>query len=685
MKKILSTCAGLGLLLSSCCCSKNYDEEPSISEKTVKEIVKELSNYYPNDVERIEIGVKQVASLWFPRDGNDADFREFCRLNFIADADSLDVLFNKLSRNFEILYGFFNKISVELMLPLHLDQGEITEIDQIFGGFNSAAHLNEDMFANKVAFIVLLNFRTYSLDEKNTLGGDWTRQQWAYSRMGDMFTSRIPAELLQEYSEISTRADNYIANYNIYMGNLLTNDGETLFPEDLKLISHWGLRDELKGQYASNGFEQQKMIFAVMNRIITQEIPQDVIDNPNLKWNPIENVIFGDSHAITDVMSGCAVFPREPNTRYEEMLKLFKVLQKIDAYQPAYKNYIETQFDGNFELSKQTVEKLFTDLVGSDVVKDVSELVSKRLGRDLEPFDIWYNGFKARGSVPEATMDAITTRMYPNAMAVERDMPNILVKLGWDRARAQEISSKIKVDASRGAGHAWGAEMKGDQARLRTKIGEKGMDFKGFNIGIHELGHNVEQTLSLYDVDYWMLRGVPNTSFTEALAFIFQDRDMELLGRKENNPQKASLETLAIFWDAYEIMGVSLVDMNVWEWLYANPNATKEQLKEAVLRISKEIWNKYYAPVFGIEDQPILAIYSHMITIPLYLSAYPLGRLIQFQLEAQIKGKNFAKEVERMFTMGRITPKHWMLQAVDEELSVQSLIESTKNAVEKMK
>jgi hypothetical protein len=303
----------------------------------------------------------------------------------------------------------------------------------------------------------------------------------------------------------------------------------------------------------------------------------------------------------------------------------------------------------------------------------------------LEPFDIWYNGFKARGSVPEAEMDAITTKMYPNAMTVERDMPNIMVKLGWDRARAQEISSRIKVDASRGAGHAWGAQMKGDQARLRTRIGAKGMDFKGFNIGIHELGHNVEQTLSLYDVDYWMLRSVPNTSFTEALAFIFQDRDMELLGKKENNPQKASLEKLAIFWDAYEIMGVSLVDMNVWEWLYANPNATKEQLREAVLRISKEIWNQYYAPVFGIEDQPILAIYSHMIKLPLYLSAYPLGRLIQFQLEAYLEGKNFAKEVERMFTLGRITPKYWMLQAVGEELSVQSLIESTKNAVEKVK
>jgi hypothetical protein len=681
MKKILSICAVIGVLFSSCC-NKTHDEKPSISEKTIKETITCLTGHYPDQTERIEIGIRQAASLWFQRDGNDEDFKEFCRLNFIADAELLDVLFNRLQQNFEILYGFFNKISVELMSPIHLDEGEVTEIDQIFGGFSPFAHLNEDMFLNKVAFIVLLNFRTYSLEEKNTLGNDWTRKQWAYARMGDMFTSRVPSELLQEFSEISTRADNYIANYNIYMGNLRTNDDKTLFPEGLKLITHWGLRDELKGQYASHGLEQQRMIFAVMNRIINQDIPEIVINNPDYLWNPFENKV---CHVGSEEFKGCVNFKSEPNTRYEEMLKLFRVLQKMDKYQPAYKNYIEAQFDGNFELSKQTVENLFTDLVGSGVVKEVAGLVSKRLGRDLEPFDIWYNGFKARGSVPEAEMDAITTRMYPNAMALEKDMPNIMVKLGWDRARANEISSKIKVDASRGAGHAWGAQMKGDQARLRTRIGAKGMDFKGFNIGIHELGHNVEQTLSLYDVDYWMLRSVPNTAFTEALAFIFQDKDMELLGRKETNPLKHSMDVLGIFWSSYEIMGVSLVDMNVWEWLYANPNATKEQLREAVLRISKEIWNTYYAPVFGIEDQPILAIYSHMIKLPLYLSAYPLGRLIQFQLEEYMTGKNFANEVERMFTLGRITPKHWMLQAVGEELSVNPLIESTRKAVEKLK
>ncbi|MDR1950905.1 MAG: hypothetical protein LBP96_01595, partial [Bacteroidales bacterium] len=415
MKKLLPLCMLSGLLLSAC--NVAQDEKPSISEKIVKETISDLKTQFPNDAERIEVGVRQAAALWFAKDGSDADFKDFCQTNFIADQKQLDVLFGKLSQNFEILYGYLHKINVEFMMPLHLNMGEITPIDGVFGGFDPYAHLAEDMFLNKVAFTILLNFRTYSLEEKNTLGKNWTRKEWAYARMGDMFTSRVPARLLQEYSEISTNAENYIANYNICMGELLNNEGKTLFPKDMKLISHWGLRDELKSQYAqTNGLEAQKMIYAVMKRIINQDIPQMVIDNPNVQWNPIENKVFEAGKSID--------FKPESNVRYEEMLKLFKVLQKIDPYQPEHKTYIESKFNGDMELPKKVVENLFIELVSSDEVKQVANLISKRLGRELQPFDIWYNGFNSRGSTPESEMDLITTKLYPNAAAVEKDLPN---------------------------------------------------------------------------------------------------------------------------------------------------------------------------------------------------------------------------------------------------------------------
>ena len=257
-------------------------------------------------------------------------------------------------------------------------------------------------------------------------------------------------------------------------------------------------------------------------------------------------------------------------------------------------------------------------------------------------------------------------------------------ELGWNAERTEYITSKIEVDPARGAGHAHGSQMKGDKAHLRTRIGEDGMDYKGYNIAIHEFGHNVEQTISLYDMDYWFLRGIPNTAFTEAAAFLFQSRDLELLGVAEQSDDKESLYTLDVFWSCYEIMGVSLVDIKVWKWMYANPEANPEQLKVAVMDIAKEVWNNYYAPIFGTQDETILAIYSHMIAYPLYLSAYPVGHLDEFQLENHIRGKNFSDEFDRIYTQGCLTPDVWMNKAVGSDLSVQPIIDATSIAVTKI-
>ncbi|MDD3728518.1 MAG: hypothetical protein PHN40_09290, partial [Dysgonamonadaceae bacterium] len=283
--------------------------------------------------------------------------------------------------------------------------------------------------------------------------------------------------------------------------------------------------------------------------------------------------------------------------------------------------------------------------------------------------------------VPEEELTAITSKKYSNAAAVEADLPRMLRDLGWSADKAKEITSLITVDASRGAGHAWGASMRNDTAHLRTRIGKDGMDYKGYNIAVHEFGHTVEQTITLNDIDYYMLSGVPNTAFTEAIAFLFQKRDMDLLGLKQTNPHDDYYLALDNFWSSFEIMGVSLVDIKVWEWLYANPDATPAQLKEAVMSIAKDVWNSYYADVLGGKDEILLGIYSHMIDYPLYLPNYPMGHLIDFQIEQQVKGKNMANEVERILTQGSIIPQLWMKGAVGQEISIEPLLNATKEAL----
>jgi hypothetical protein len=447
----------------------------------------------------------------------------------------------------------------------------------------------------------------------------------------------------------------------------------------MKLITHWGLRDELKSNYANKqtGLQKQQLVYAVMKRIIDQSIPKDVINSGKYKWNPVTNVVTDNGKPVT--------VASEPNTRYQVLLNNFNVTKEFDQYYPGKPTFLQSNFEYGMEIPQADVEKLFREYLASPEIRKVGKLIASRLGRKLQPFDIWYDGFKSRSSINEDELSAKTRAKYPTADAFKADMPRILGELGFTPEQQQFLQSHIKVEGSRGAGHAAGTGMKGDYSLLRTRVGKAGMDYKGYNIAVHEFGHNVEQTITMELVDYYMLNGVPNTSFTEALAFLFQKRDLELLGIPENNPHKRDLNILDNAWSAYEIMGVSIVDMEVWKWMYAHPTATAAELKDATIAIAKTVWNQYYADVFGSKDEPILAIYSHMIEIPLYLSAYPIGQLIQFQVEEQVEGKNFASEVNRMFTQGRIVPQLWMKGAVGSEISTAALLHAASKAVDNVK
>lgn len=659
---------------------KKTDENMSnISQATIGKVVSQLVEKHGPELKGLaEKGVSQTASLWTAKDGSIEEFEAFCMESFSATPEARQRLFEKLSDYYETLYGNFNAISLGLNKVLHLDLGPIESVDIMFGSFAPSAHLVNDLFENKIAFLTILNFPFYTLEEKTNLGANWSRLEWAYARMGDFYTSRVPAELIQNASKISTESSNYIDEYNILMGKLRDNQGQQLFADGMKLITHWGLRDEIKSNYSNqNGLPKQRMVYEVMKRIISQEIPKDVINSDEYEWNPFTNQVWKGGNEVT--------LEREPDTRYLQLKNNFLAGKAIDAYQPRYPNNILRSFDQGLELSIDEVEALFVEMLSSEQFKQTGALISQRLGRPLEPFDIWYDGFKARSTISEQELNSRGNTKYPNRDAFQKDLAPILVKLGYKPQRAEYLASKITVDASRGAGHAWGAAMRSQNSRLRTRIGANGMDYKGYNIAIHEFGHNVEQTISLYNVDYYTLNGVPNTAFTEALAFIFQVRDLELLGIKNPDPLAKSWMVLDNFWGTCEIMGVSVVDMKVWRWMYENPDATPEELKQQVILVATEVWNDYFAPVFGLRDEPILAIYSHMISYPLYLSAYPLGHLIEFQLEQHLVGKNFADEVDRIFSTGRVVPQMWMKNAVGMELSNKPMLNAVAESLEKVK
>ena len=198
---------------------------------------------------------------------------------------------------------------------------------------------------------------------------------------------------------------------------------------------------------------------------------------------------------------------------------------------------------------------------------------------------------------------------------------------------------------------------------------------------MHELGHCVADNLSLYGTDYYFLSGLPTSAFHEGIADLFAYRNIVALGLDNQNPLEKYMNTLAIFWYVYEKSGVALTDIEVWRWLYEHPEATPDQLKQAVITIAKDVWNQYFAPAFGIKDSPVLSIYNHMVSGSLYLYNYALGNISLLQLEEYIKGKDLETELVRICKFGRLTPDLWMQKAVGAKLSSDPLLQTTNEAL----
>lgn len=689
VSRFMFAAAVVAVVLMLGCRSQTQMENrrPSWVNNSVSKMETELAAKYGAEQRpRIQRGLKQVAEFWIATDGDAGAFEEFVRRNFAGDQAALDTLFSRCQRLFEQIDGHMNEIQLGLRTQTDLNLGPVMPYDETFAGYDPSAHLNDDLFNNKVAFTVLLNFPLTTLEERLANGPRWSRRQWAEVRLGQRFRRRVPAEVRLKIGEAVARAEQYISEYNIWMHHVVDDKDQRLFPAGMSLLSHWNLRDQIKADYAEkDGLPRQRTIAQVMEHIVRQTIPRAVVNNPLVDWNPSKNVV--RKSGVKDSDRAPAAGPEatnapEPNTRYEMLLGEFRAIRGIDPFSPSSPTHMARMFDENRELPEPRVRDMFERVLTSPLAAKVAALIQSRLGRPLEPFDIWYSGFKPRGKYTETQLDEITRKKYPTADAYHKDMPRMFQWFGFSPERAKYLAGNILVQAARGSGHAAGAAMREAPSRLRTRVGSGGMDYKGYNIAVHEMGHNVEQTFSLKDVDYWFLSGVPNTAFTEAVAFVFQSNDLGLLGLGGAGSGEEALKTLNDFWATYEISAVALVDMAVWHWMYDHPNATPAELKDAVVQISVDTWNRYCAPVFGKRDAVLLGVYSHMINNNLYLPDYPIGHLIAHQLEEHMrKAGKIGPEIERVTRQGSIAPDLWMQGATGAPVGPEALLAATERAL----
>ena len=319
-------------LLLPCVTSVNAGtktDRPQWMNASVAKLKGELvSRFGEGQRERVVRGLDQVAGFWRDGDGNAEEFETFVRDNFAGDQASLDATFDRFEMLLEKIDGHMLEISLACKRQSDLDLGPIMPFDEIFAGWEPSAHVLDDFFQSKLAFVALLNFPLTTLEQRLNEGDKWTRRQWAEVRLAQRFSKRIPAEVNQAIAQAGAVSDQYISEYNVWMHHLLNEKGERLFPAKLRLLSHWNLRDELKAQYANaeGGLERQRMIQLVMERIVDQTIPDVVIDNPHVDWNPFTNEVSraavedSDEPAPPDMKISNA---REPDTRYRILLEDF--------------------------------------------------------------------------------------------------------------------------------------------------------------------------------------------------------------------------------------------------------------------------------------------------------------------------------------------------------------------------
>jgi hypothetical protein len=218
---------------------------------------------------------------------------------------------------------------------------------------------------------------------------------------------------------------------------------------------------------------------------------------------------------------------------------------------------------------------------------------------------------------------------------------------------------------------------------MTTVFNAKGLDYKGYRIAMHELGHVVCGVYSTREIDHFLLADVPTGGITEGFAEMLAYKNMEGLGLARGTfGEQKELLSLASLWYMLDLGGQSLTDIETWKWMYAHPGATAEELRTAVLDISAGIWNQYYSPVFGgIRDQHILSIYNHFITGSLYLYNYFLGNVIMFQLYDAFMPDNLAGGLRKACMEGNTLPELWMERACGTGISTEPLLKCARLAI----
>ena len=621
---------------------------------------------------RIERGVRQCARRWTAADGDQQAFESFCRTSFVADAAKLPALLDRLEAAIEKIGGHLYEMRRSLRRWSDLAGEEFPGVDDMLATFDPAPDLSEQLYRQRLAFVALLNLDRADLRSMLAHGANWSTDEWAAVRVAQQFGARIPSALNDRAREVSHRCSRWVSGFHVPVGRLVDASGTRWYDTDRALLTHWLVREEIKAQGTMpHGLPRQRALAHVLARAIDGSIPSDVMERRSASdWDAARNTLGGapvkgdGSRHGEDVMGP---------VRYERWIEQFRLAQEFDAHHPEHPTAIARKFELAREMPESDIERLLTDLLDHPARDALSAWLSKRLGRPLEAFDIY---FEDVGDATDAeALNAAVRAKFPDEGAFERALPEVLRGLGFTATDADDLGSRIRVEIARGSGHAMRPALPQFDAWLRTSRLAAELGWDGFDTAMHELGHNLEQLCSTLRVARPALRNVPNTACTEAFAFLYQSLGRRVLGIEPPGgaARARAADAVATMLAACQIAGPSLLELHTWRWLYANPDADAPALRAEVLATADRLWARHYERHYGPDPYRLLAAYQHMIGHPLYLADYAIGHVMSHQIRDYIAGRDIAEETIRITSIGRLTPDLWMRRATGAPLSAEPL------------
>ena len=670
---------------------------PSVAQSIALEldeiIGRVAARFESSERARLAAGVVRVAERWTEDDGDAEVFETFCEEHFVEGAAARARLLDRFEALLTTLQGHLYEIGRRRRRWVDLQGESEPAFDNLAATFDPAPNLSEEWYGQRLAFVALLNFDRPNLSQMLEEGDEWSADVWAAARVGQMFGPRLPRELGDKNRAAWHNASRFVDNFHVPVGGVIDENGEQPFEPGRRLVAHWLIREAIVGEYGNPaGLSSQRAIGWVMRRHVDGMIPTIVMESTTAEnasgasddstswestvlpaWDPAENTV-----------NEVAVDPSETvgPVRYAVMLERFALSRETDAYYPEHPTALARAFDLEREISVESVQALLIDLLSSPVRADLAAAAAARLGRPLESHDVYFHDLTGRPSTE--ALDARVAERFPDVASFQAQLPGILKTIGFDDEKAEFLGTRVRVELARGAGHAVPPGLPEYGAWLRTNGRPGALDWDGFEIGMHELGHNIEQLCSVHYVPRPMLRRVPNSACTEAFAFLYQSQARRVAGLQEDGQVDtiARAATLRTMIDACQIAGPALVELEAWRWMYAQPAMpTPEALRDVVLEISDHVWNTYYADYFGPDPYTLMGAYQHMVGYPLYLSNYVMGHVMSEQIRAYVATRDLASETMRICGIGNLTPDAWLKRAVGEGLRVSALVDGAGTAL----